>query len=113
MLLSLAGSILSSTATTFWNTVLASVVTLRDFDHLPGRQSLLAGVAGVDEIDELGAEDRGGPDLGLDIGRDVLDLVPVDLQFQRDRPAAAMDRGDPPDLDAAHFDSGVGLHHQT
>ena len=58
--------------------------------HLTGRQPLRAGIVGIDQIDVLGAEHRGGADLRFDIGRDVLDLVRVDLQLQLDGLLAAV-----------------------
>ena len=41
-----------------------------------------ARVLGVHQIDELCAERRGGADLCLDVGRDVLDLIGIDLQLE-------------------------------
>ena len=55
--------------------------------YLSRFEPLAARAVGKDQVDELGAEDRGGADLRLDIGRDELQLVRVDLEAQRDRRA--------------------------
>ena len=57
--------------------------------HLTGRKPLRAGIAGINQIDELRTEDRGGPDLRFNVRGNVLDLVRVDLQLQDHRLLAA------------------------
>ncbi len=70
----------------------------------------------VDEVDVLGAERSGGTNLDLDVVGDVLHLVGVDLQPQRDwfgaTGVATLDPHHPPYLDTVHLDLGVALHHE-
>ena len=59
-----------------------SVVTLRDMQHCARGQPRGAWVVGVDQVDVLRAERRRGTNLCTDIGRDVADLIGVDIQLQ-------------------------------
>ena len=83
--LSLAGSIWCSSPTRFSNTVLTSVLTLRDRSTAPAASRLGLGFVRVDQVDVFRTERRGGLDFCLHVRRDVLDLIGVDLQLQTHR----------------------------
>ena len=77
--------------------------------HRAGSQPFFARVLRIHQVDELGAERGGDVDLCLDVGRDVLDLVGIDLQRQLGAVLGGADLADPADLDATHLDLRVGL----
>src|SRR6202041_4195960 len=63
-------------------------------DHLTRDQPVGAGVARIEQVDVLRAEYGGGLDLGADVGRNVADLIRVDVQLQLDGVVAALDGAD-------------------
>ena len=78
--------------------------------HRAGGQPFFTRVLRIHQVDELGAERGGDVDLCLDIGRDVLDLIGIDLQRQARPVLGGADLADPAHLNATHLDLGVGLH---
>ena len=80
--------------------------------HRSGGQPLGARVLRIHQLDELSAERGGGTDLCLHVGRDIPDLIGVDLQPQAGPVVAFADLADPADLDTPQHDLGVGLQHQ-
>ncbi len=82
-------------------------------DDIAGRQSLRAGIGGVDEFDELGAEQGSGSNLGAHVHRKEVHLVGFDIQGQLYPGAVGADVGHPADLHTTQLDLRSAVHHQT
>lgn len=91
-----------------------------DFDgHIAGAQDC-AGlqshrtvVVGHDEIDELGPKRGRRFDLGLDVARQILEYVRIDLQFQLSCFRVRADRRHLSHLHTAQLHLGAVFHHQS
>ncbi len=71
-----------------------------------------AGIPRYRQLDVLGAERGRGVDPCLHVGRDIPDLIGVDLQPQAGRVRVVVNLADPPHLYAAQHDLGAAVHHQ-
>ena len=90
----------------------------RRVDHVFRRDALRRGIFRRCERHVLVAEHRGGLDIGVDVGRDQVEVLRIDVQGELGRAAYRRARSpatvaDPADLHAVVGDLRARVHHQT